>query len=88
MQEGDAPRALRLLRTRGERLGGGAAADKRDHIAPAQASDLHSTPPRARNACQNIELPAISQRPGEQKKIDCACAANVATWCAEVREAP
>jgi len=41
MQEGDAPRALRLLRTRGERLGGGAAADKRDHIAPAQSTELH-----------------------------------------------
>jgi hypothetical protein len=50
MQERHAPHALRLLCARRERPRDRAAADKRNHIAPAQSSDVHSTPPRARSA--------------------------------------
>src|SRR5215470_4947073 len=43
VQERDAPHAVGLLRARRERPGDRGAGDKRDHIAPAQSSDVHST---------------------------------------------
>src|SRR6516164_5992245 len=41
MQEGVTPHAFRLLCARSERPCGRGAADKRDHIAPAQSTELH-----------------------------------------------